>query len=547
MELKIENHVVTRLGTKAVVIVVNGTGGEMFRDEVCLWQEPSRKKFIDKALLAANGHLSGDKRAELQKKWDGWLHQADGNIQQEIKRRNAQVLSASASQPAPEMQSSEREEALNYLHAPDLITKTQDDLTAMGIVGEDRNKVLVHLAATSRKMNSPQALTIESQSSSGKNHLVGRAIELIPPEDVKYFTGGSSRALNYVGEHGLEHKLVIFAETVGKSDLEYQIRVLLSEKFLKMPVAVAEWEGGPRKTKEFTVYGPIAYIDTTTASVIHPENATRVFELHLDESTKQTEVINKQQLRESGPEGVSIRLERQKIKRLHHNVQRLLKPGPDVIIPFSNFIRFPAHSVRARRDCDRFINLIKTVTFYYQYQRETAAMEDGKQYLFATIADYAVAYELSKDIFADLFSGLSRRAQRLLETVIERAEGSNPEGVYTRDEIAEWVGSTKDKLNDLFLELEREEFLLDAAGDPIIPGKRGPHGKREYRLNWELVELSNAKITDGIRGLTTPEELAKLVEAASAEPPGDADGAQNPNSPNFPNFPDNKENLNRQK
>jgi hypothetical protein len=547
MELKIENHVVTRLGTKAVVIVVNGTGGEMFRDEVCLWQEPSRKKFIDKALLAANGHLSGDKRAELQKKWDGWLHQADGNIQQEIKRRNAQVLSASASQPAPEMQSSEREEALNYLHAPDLITKTQDDLTAMGIVGEDRNKVLVHLAATSRKMNSPQALTIESQSSSGKNHLVGRAIELIPPEDVKYFTGGSSRALNYVGEHGLEHKLVIFAETVGKSDLEYQIRVLLSEKFLKMPVAVAEWEGGPRKTKEFTVYGPIAYIDTTTASVIHPENATRVFELHLDESTKQTEVINKQQLRESGPEGVSIRLERQKIKRLHHNVQRLLKPGPDVIIPFSNFIRFPAHSVRARRDCDRFINLIKTVTFYYQYQRETAAMEDGKQYLFATIADYAVAYELSKDIFADLFSGLSRRAQRLLETVIERAEGSNPEGVYTRDEIAEWVGSTKDKLNDLFLELEREEFLLDAAGDPIIPGKRGPHGKREYCLNWELVELSNAKITDGIRGLTTPEELAKLVEAASAEPPGDADGAQNPNSPNFPNFPDNKENLNRQK
>jgi hypothetical protein len=547
MELKIENHVVTRLGTKAVVIVVNGTGGEMFRDEVCLWQEPSRKKFIDKALLAANGHLSGDKRAELQKKWDGWLHQADGNIQQEIKRRNAQVLSASASQPAPEMQSSEREEALNYLHAPDLITKTQDDLTAMGIVGEDRNKVLVHLAATSRKMNSPQALTIESQSSSGKNHLVGRAIELIPPEDVKYFTGGSSRALNYVGEHGLEHKLVIFAETVGKSDLEYQIRVLLSEKFLKMPVAVAEWEGGPRKTKEFTVYGPIAYIDTTTASVIHPENATRVFELHLDESTKQTEVINKQQLRESGPEGVSIRLERQKIKRLHHNVQRLLKPGPDVIIPFSNFIRFPAHSVRARRDCDRFINLIKTVAFYYQYQRETAAMEDGKQYLFATIADYAVAYELSKDIFADLFSGLSRRAQRLLETVIERAEGSNPEGVYTRDEIAEWVGSTKDKLNDLFLELEREEFLLDAAGDPIIPGKRGPHGKREYCLNWELVELSNAKITDGIRGLTTPEELAKLVEAASAEPPGDADGAQNPNSPNFPNFPDNKENLNQQK
>src|SRR5262245_35039328 len=423
MELKIQNHFVTRLGIKAVVSV-DGTGGEIFRDEVCLWQEPSRKRFIDKAIAAANGHLSGDDRTALKKKWDTWLQQADGIIQQEIKQRNAQILNAPASQAPPEIQVPEREQALSYLRAPDLIKKTQDDLTAMGVVGEDRNKVLVHLAATSRKMNSPQALTIESQSSSGKNHLVGRAIELIPPEDVKYFTGGSSRALNYVGEHGLEHKLVIFAETVGKTDLEYQIRVLLSEKLLKMPVAVAEYEGGPRKTQEFTVYGPIAYIDTTTASMIHPENATRVFELHLDESTKQTEAINRQQLRESGPEGVSIRLERQKIKHAHHNVQRLLKPGLDVIIPFNSFIRFPAHSVRARRDCDRFLNLIKTVTFYYQYQRIRTGMEDGKEYLFATIADYAVAYELSKDIFADLFSGLTRRAQRLLETVIERIEGS---------------------------------------------------------------------------------------------------------------------------
>jgi hypothetical protein len=166
-------------------------------------------------------------------------------------------------------------------------------------------------------------------------------------------------------------------------------------------------------------------------------------------------------------------------------------------------------------------------------------MEDGKEYLFATIADYAVAYALSKDIFADLFSGLPRRAQRLLEAIIERSEGLEPECVYTRDEIAQWVGSTKDKLNDLFLELEREEFLLDAAGDPITPGKRGPQGKREYRLNLELVELSSAKITDGIRGLTTPEELARLVEAAGAEPPGDANDGQNLNSPNSRNFLDN--------
>jgi hypothetical protein len=37
--------------------------------------------------------------------------------------------------------------------------------------------------------------------------------------------------------------------------------------------------------------------------------------------------------------------------------------------------------------------------------------------------------------------------------------------------------------------------------------------EREYILNKALVDLSNAKTTEGIKGLTTPDELAALVDA----------------------------------
>ena len=115
-------------------------------------------------------------------------------------------------------------------------------------------------------------------------------------------------------------------------------------------------------------------------------------------------------------------------------------------------------------------------------------MEDGQEYILATVADYAVAYTLSRDIFADLFSGLNRRTQRLLETIIERVAKAEPDTKFTRKDIEHWSGINMSKLNDPLLELEREEFLLSGSGDPIIPGARGVQGKREYILNKALVD-----------------------------------------------------------
>ena len=330
MKLKIVESRKVSLGIKAVVAVLKENGSEVYRDEVQLWRQASRRSFIEQAILAANGHLNEIERSGFRTQWDAWLRQAESDIKDRLQHEQSNALSASEAEKPVEMTAEEEAKARDYLCDPQLITRTQDDLTEMGIVGEDFNKVLIHAVATSRKMRNPLGATIESQSSAGKNNLKDKVISLMPPEDVQSFTGGSAKALNYVGEHDLEHKIVTFAETVGRVGLEYSIRSLLSEKVLEHSVAVAEYDGGPRKTRKFVVRGPVAYIDTTTENSIHPENATRVFELHLDESAEQTAAINKLQLREAGFEGIAIRQKRERIMRIHPNVQRMLKPELDV-------------------------------------------------------------------------------------------------------------------------------------------------------------------------------------------------------------------------
>jgi hypothetical protein len=58
------------------------------------------------------------------------------------------------------MSDAEREAALALLRDPQLLERVQRDLVACGLVGEERNKLLVYLAATSRKLPKPLAVMV---------------------------------------------------------------------------------------------------------------------------------------------------------------------------------------------------------------------------------------------------------------------------------------------------------------------------------------------------------------------------------------------------
>jgi len=497
-ELKTDGHTTGKLGIKAAVTLVSDSK-ELYKNEVNLWQDGSRKSFAEGCIQVLNGDLPPRRAEEFRKRIAEWL------IEEETKLKEAEGATPSSDGEPNKMSDQEREEALQLLKDPQLLGRVQDDLTTIGIVGEDRVKALVLLIATSRKMSKGLAATIKGSSSAGKNHLVRTVVSFMPEEEVQEFTQLSPKALYYMGEDGIKNKLVICTEIAGREGAEYSVRTLISEPSITSAIPVRDQESGPFQTQVSKVNGPIAYLDTTTVFNLHKENATRLFELYLNEGESQTRAILQEQAREVSEEAFAIEEERKRTKRVHQNAQRLLRTDLEVIIPYSRLIEYPPSDVRARRDFQKLLNLIKVVAYYHQFQRKIESTKDGRQYIEATLVDYELAYNIAKETFVETLDDLDKRYRDVLETVkktlkqLRRVE-------FDRDDVASWFGRRKHKLSSVFNELERKEYFLDPKGQPI----QGGGGKRTYILNQKL---ANEKPT--FAAVTTPEELREKWKGQS--------------------------------
>ncbi len=81
------------------------------------------------------------------------------------------------------MTDAQRSEAMDLLCDPNLLQRIVSDMDACGIVGEATNKLAGYLAATSRKLEKPLAVVIQSSSSAGKTSLMDAILAMMPDED----------------------------------------------------------------------------------------------------------------------------------------------------------------------------------------------------------------------------------------------------------------------------------------------------------------------------------------------------------------------------
>ena len=58
-----------------------------------------------------------------------------------------------------------------------------EDFERCGVVGERTNKLVGYLAATSRKLEQPLAVVIQSSSAAGKSSLMDAVLSLMPEEE----------------------------------------------------------------------------------------------------------------------------------------------------------------------------------------------------------------------------------------------------------------------------------------------------------------------------------------------------------------------------
>jgi len=225
------------------------------------------------------------------------------------------------------MTEAERAEVLAFLKREDLLDQVARDVDSLGYVGEDVNKRLLYLVAVSRKLEDPLSAIVLSQSGAGKSGLTEAIERLCPPEDVVLLTRLTPQSLYYTEPGFLDRKLVIVEERYGSIEADYSIRVLQSRKKLIAAAPVKDPQSGNMRTKVFTVEARAAFIEATTASSVNHENATRCFELQMDESEEQTARIHARQRLLRTERGLALRQHADAISRRHWNAQRLLEPS----------------------------------------------------------------------------------------------------------------------------------------------------------------------------------------------------------------------------
>ncbi len=447
--------------------------------------------------------------SDLAKLRDAW--EQSEQIRQ-VKERAAEEEAQAAK--VREMTNEERAEAIAFLQDPRLFERIVEDITTLGYVGEDANKILQYLVATSRKQDRPLSTVIKSPSAWGKSEMVKKVVRLMPPEDVVEYTRLTAQSLAYLPPNALQHKFMAVTERDGSEESDYTIRVLQSENIIRVAYAAKDPLTGEMRTRENQVNGPMAYTETTTRPTIHNENATRVFELYLDGTEKQTQRVHELQRRNATLEGLRSEKEKEAIVRRHRNAQRLLEPVK-VVIPYADLIKFPADIPRTRRDLPRFLEVIKAIAFLRQKQKPKKTdsdprMNDRLEYIEADLADYEVAYRYAAPAIAAGLDELTEHSRALLGIIraglarwVSEDEGK-PEherrSTFTRSDIATWAKTTYDFVVTYVRPLENREYL------EVISGGQGK--KYVYKIS-EEGQLDEGMLT--IRGLSTPAEIAESI------------------------------------
>jgi hypothetical protein len=265
------------------------------------------------------------------------------------------------------------------------------------------------------------AVLVQSSSAAGKTTLMDAILSLMPEEDARRYSALSPKALYYLGEDRLQHNILAIAEEEGAEEASYALKLLQSDGSLVFASPVKQADG-KIYTEEIRIDGPIMLFLTTTKSAItDSELENRCIKLSVNEDAEQTAAIHERQRARDTWDGVGVQHEAAAIRRLHQNAQRLLQPLT-VVNPFAPQLTFATNQPRLRRDHQKYLDLIKTITFLHQFQRprETRTIA-GKtiEAVITTREDIVLANELAHVVLGRSLDDLPPQPRRLLGLLYE--------------------------------------------------------------------------------------------------------------------------------
>ncbi|MBN2191560.1 MAG: hypothetical protein JW751_01990, partial [Polyangiaceae bacterium] len=411
--------------TLKVNLLVSREGAGFHVDTLELYSARQRAHFVAQAALEL-----GVEEQVIKRELGAVLLELENLLE---KRR---AESAAPEGARPKLSDEEREAALELLRDPRLLERILEDFERCGVVGERTNKLMGYLAATSRKLEAPLAVVIQSSSAAGKSSLMDAVLALMPEEERVQYSAMTGQSLFYLGETDIQHKILAIVEEEGAERASYALKLLQSEGELTIASTGKDPATGRLVTQEYRVTGPVMIFLTTTAIEVDEELLNRCLVLTVDEGREQTRAIHERQRAAETLEGMLAKAERAHVVKVHRDAQRLLRPML-VVNPFARELTFLDHATRTRRDHMKYLTLIRTIALLHQHQRAVRTVDHrGRrlEYLEVTREDIAVANRLCHEVLGRSLDELPPQTRRLLGLVTELvAEACRTAGLERRD------------------------------------------------------------------------------------------------------------------
>ncbi|MGH9608641.1 MAG: toprim domain-containing protein [Bryobacteraceae bacterium] len=472
------------------------------------------------------------------------IHRDLGHVLLKLEELQDRQIKHALEPKEPEIRLSEEEkaEALDLLRDPRLLDRILGDFERCGIVGEETNKLASHLAVTSRLLESPLAILVQSSSAAGKSALMEAVLAMLPEEQQVQYSAMTGQSLFYMGEADLKHKVLAIVEEEGALRAAYALKLLQSEGVLTIASTGKDATTGRLITHQYRVEGPVMLFLTTTAIDLDEELLNRCLVLTVDEDRAQTQAIHKKQREAQTIEGLLARQEREEILRVHRNAQRLLKPL-FVANPYAQELTFLDNRIRTRRDHMKYLTLIRSIALLHQYQRpRKTATHRGQavEYIEVTKDDIATANRLAHEVLGRSLDELPPQTQRLLlltdemvSAECERQKIERTDFRFSRRDLRQHTKWGDTQLRVHLRRLEELEYLL------VHHGGRGQ--SFVYELVFERREDSGKPVLPGLleveklSGCTYDEKNAgqngQFAGATRPQSGGIAGGARGEESP----------------
>ena len=353
-----------------------------FRDDVNLYSHAAVKKLIQNVseTLELSTTQVTNTLADLTEKLEAYR----------MEERAAQVQALKPK--AYEMTEKEIRAAEKFLQSPDLVKNTLSMISQSGLIGEQKNGLLLFFLYLSRFFDEPLHAIIFGRSGSGKTYLQTKVSECLPEESVRTITSLTENTLYYSSKDFWKHKVLMIEDLDGVYNAFLPLREFMSKQSITKLTTDKDAKGN-NVQKVLTVEGPICVSGATTKENIYEDNANRSYLLHINEGADHLEeVMDYQRKLQAG----LVSDERQLIaKQLLRNTQRLLKPIK-VINPYATQLRIPDSVFKKLRTNMHYLRLIEIITFYHKGLRPRQSNENG-EYILTTLEDISWANRLVKE------------------------------------------------------------------------------------------------------------------------------------------------------